>query len=86
MHARRDDVVFPAKLGWSFLAGQDLLDEFEFEFWCVDFAAHKISFGEGIPRSFRRGYWSQTLGFTSERLGGRVRVDSEAFGAVGGGC
>jgi hypothetical protein len=53
------DVVFPAELGWVFLAVDDLLDEFEFEFWSVCFAAHDFSFGEGIPRSFKRGYWSQ---------------------------
>ena len=55
MHAGRD----------AFFAAEDLLDEFEFEFWCVDFASHEISLGEGNPRSFRRGYWSQIPGFTS---------------------
>ena len=57
--------MLPAELGWTFFAAQDLLDEFEFEFWWVNFAAHEISFGEGSPRSFRRGYWSQAPGFTS---------------------
>jgi hypothetical protein len=51
MHARRDDVVFSAGLSWAFLAVKDLLDKFEFEFWCVCFASHEISFGEGIPHS-----------------------------------
>ena len=59
------DIVFPAELGWAFLAVENLFDEFEFEFWWVNFAAHEIFFGEGSPRSFRRGYWSQAPGFTS---------------------
>ena len=59
------DVVLAAELGWAFFAVEDLFDEFELEFWCVDFASHEISLDEGIPRSFRRGYWSQAPGFTS---------------------
>ena len=71
------DVVLPAELGWTFFAAQDLLDEFEFEFWWVNFAAQEISFGEGIPRSFRRGYWSQAPGFTSEQA--RVHIHAVQF-------
>ena len=65
MHARRDDVMFSAGLSWALLAVKDLLDKFEFEFWCVCFASHEISFDEGVPHSFRRGYWSQPTGFTA---------------------
>ena len=62
------DVVLSAELGGAFLAADDLSDEFEFEFRCVCLAFHVVSLGEGIPRSFGRGSWSQTPGFTSLRL------------------
>ena len=59
------DVVLSAELGGAFLAADDLFDEFELEFWGVCSTFHIVSLGEGIPRSFRRGYWSHKAGFTS---------------------
>ena len=76
------DVVLPAKLCGAFLAVKDLFDEFELEFWCVCSAFHLVSLGEGIPRSFRRGYWSQTSGFTSVCVKRKV---SGGFRSVAGG-
>jgi hypothetical protein len=62
------DFVFSAELDSAFFVVHDLLNEFKFEFWCVDFVAHGISFGENSPHSFRRGYWSQVKGLHHQTM------------------
>jgi hypothetical protein len=78
------DVVFSAELGWAFFAVDNLLDEFEFEFWSIFCAAHDFSFGKGIPRSFRRGYWSQGKGFTSDAVVTKFTVEGVREAGRGG--